>query len=249
MKTQIALQLYTIRDEMKKDFVGALRRVAKIGYAGIEGGSTGPLSLADYKALLKELNLNPMSTGAGIDSFTGEKGRELLARCRELGTRLAMVGWEKRDSAEGWQEFGRQLTQAGKAAKAGGVTLQYHNHAHEFVQYGGKAALDIVFDEADPAFVKSQLDVGWVQRAGEDPVAWLKKLGNRIRTIHIKDTTGGPSPKWTEVGTGILPLAAVHECAQALGVEWYIIEQDEWDRPSLEAAAISYENTRKLLER
>jgi len=248
MPTQIALQLYTIRDEMKKDFVGALKQVAKIGYAGIEGGGPGPLSLADYKKLLKDLNLNPISTGAGPKSLQGEAGEKLLAQCRELGTKFAMIGYEKRDSADAWKEWGKEITAAGKTAKAGGVILQYHNHAHEFEKFDGKTAHEIIFENADREFIRPQLDVGWVKRAGEDPVAWMRKYKDwKLKTIHIKDTTAPPDPKWTEVGNGVLPLADVHRTAQELGVDWYIIEQDDWDRPSIEAAAISFENVKKVL--
>ncbi len=233
---------------MKQDFVGALKQVAKIGYAGIEGGGTGPLSLADYKKLLKDLNLIPASAGAGVDALLGERSEEFATYCRELGIGLAMIGYFTCDTAAGWKEFAGKLTQAGKVAKAAGVALQYHNHAHEFKKYDGKAALDIVFENVDREFVRPQLDVGWVKRAGEDPVAWMKKFADRkLRTIHVKDTTAPPDPKWVEVGNGILPLDAVLKTAKELGIEWYIVEQDDWQRPSLEAAAISFENLKKAL--
>ncbi len=250
MKTQVALQLYTVRDALEKDFVGTLRQVSKMGYAGIEYGGTGGMSVGDFKKLLKDLNLIPMSAGAGLKALQDEKSRnEFLARCGELETKMFMIGYEKRDSAASWKEFGGQLTEVGKIVKAAGVTLQYHNHAHEFEKYDGKTAHEIIGEAADPDCVKFQLDVGWVQRAGEDPVAWMKKLGKRIRTIHVKDTTAGDDPQWTEVGTGVLPLAAVHAAAQELGIDWYIVEQDTWARPSVEAAAISCENLRKILEK
>jgi len=246
MATKLGIQLYTVRDALKADFVGTLRQLAKIGYDGIEYGSTGPLSVADFKALLQELNLAPIGSGAGIKALEGQKGDEFLARCNELGTEFLMIS-EQRDSAEGWRQLGKQLSAAGKTTKARGVTLQYHNHAHEFQRYDGQTALDLLCETADPDFLKFQLDVGWVQRAGEDPVAWLRKLKGRIRTIHLKDTTSPPDPQWTEVGTGVLPLEAVHRAAQELGVEWYLVEQDTCARPSLEAAAISCENARRVL--
>lgn len=248
MPPPIALQLYTVRDQMKNDFVGTLKQVSKIGYAGIEGGGPGPLSLADYKKLLADLKLIPISTGAGIKSFQGEAGEKMLAQCRELGTKYAMIGYEKRDSAEGWKAWGREITEAGKTAKAGGLILQYHNHAHEFEKYDGKTAHEIIFENADRQYIRPQIDVGWVQRAGQDPVAVLRRFKDwNLKTIHVKDTTAPPDPKWIEVGNGTLPVKAVHAAAQEIGVEWYIVEQDDWDKPSIEAAAISFENLKKVV--
>ena len=233
---------------MKKDYVGTLKQVSKIGYQGIEGGGPGKMSLDEYKKLLADLKLVPISTGGGLDTFTGEEGEKLLARCRELGTKYAMIGYEKRDSAAGWAEWGKQITEAGKAARAGGLILQYHNHAHEFEKYDGKTAHQIIFENADKQFIRPQIDVGWVQRAGQDPVAVLKSFKDwNLKTIHVKDTTAPPDPKWIEVGNGTLPVAEVHKAAQEIGVEWYIVEQDDWDKPSIEAAAISYENLRKVV--
>ena len=75
----------------------------------------------------------------------------------------------------------------------------------------------------------------------------LRKLEGRIRTIHLKDTTAAPDAQGTEVGNGILPLGPAHKPAQALGVEWYVVEQDTCQRPPLESAAISYKKAREIL--
>ncbi len=241
---QIGIQLYTVRDALENDYVGTLRQISKIGYEAIEFGGIGPLSVEDFKALLKELKLNPISAHTGWKAL-GRKREDTLSFYESIGVRFLALS-DRRDSAKGWKEAGQKLTAVGRAAQAHGITFQYHDHAHEFQKHNGKTGLDILLDASDPELVPIQLDVGWVQRAGEDPVAWLHKLKGRIRTIHMKDTTSAPDPVWTEVGTGVLPLKAVHQAAQAIGVEWYLVEQDTCARPTLESAAISYDNLKKV---
>lgn len=245
--TKLGLQMYTVRDAAAKDFAGTIREVGRIGYDGIEHGGAGPLGVPEFKALNASLKLDPFGAHTGLQGLQGEKLPETLAYYASLGTRFLAIS-DRRDDEAGWKACGAALNAAGRAAAAHGITMQYHNHAHELTQkFGGRCALDVLIAETDPAHVKFQLDVGWVTRAGEDPVVWLRKLEGRIRTIHVKDTTAPPDAQWTEVGNGILPLGLVHKAAQALGVEWYVVEQDTCARPPLESAAISYKKVRELL--
>lgn len=241
----IALQLYTVRDDLQKDFVGALKAVAKMGYAGIEGGGTGPLTVSEFKTLMQDLKLNPIGAHAGLNGLEGPRGDLTLAMYADIGTKFVAISDHKED-ADGWRKLGKTMETVGRSAKSKGIVFQYHNHAHEFKKYSGEFALDILLGAADPALVGSQLDVGWVQRAGENPVAWLEKLGSRIKTVHVKDTTAGPNPKWTEIGNGTVDFEAVHNSCQELGIKWYIVEQDTCDRPPLESAAISLENMLRI---
>mgnify|MGYP001576058673 CR=1 FL=1 len=242
---QLGIQLYTVRDAMAKDYTGTLREIARIGYPTIEGGGTGPLTVDAFNALMKELKLNPIGAHVGLDPLI-DKPAEALAVHKAIGTKYIALSASGK-SADDYKKLGERLSRAGKNCLERGITLQYHNHAHEFQTFGGKLGLEIIYETADPKYVKAQIDVGWVQRAGADPVAWLKKMKGRIVTIHLKDTTDGADPQWTEVGTGVLPLAAVAKAAKEIGVEYYFIEQDTCARPSLESAAISFTNARTAL--
>ncbi len=243
---KLSIQLYTIRDAMAKDYAGSFRALAKSGYTAVEGGGTGPLSTAEYKALMKELSIDCMGAHTGTESLEGDKQKATLDLYAELGVRFLALSYNIKDgTADGWKAFGERLTKIGKACQDRGITFQYHNHAHEFAKLDGKAILDILLDASDPAYVKSQLDIGWVTRAGENAIAWMKKLNSRIGTIHLKDTTAAPDNQWTEVGTGILPLADAVKTGNELGIEWFIIEQDTCKGPSLDAAALSLANAKK----
>jgi len=243
---KLSIQLYTIRDAMAKDYAGAFRALAKSGYTAVEGGGTGPLSTAEYKALMKELHIDCMGAHTGIDTLEGDKQKATLDLYAELGVRfLALSLSSKEGTADSWKAYGARLTKIGQACKAKGIQFQYHNHAHEFAKIGNEYPLEILLNASDPELVKSQLDIGWVTRAGENAITWMKKLNKRIGTIHLKDTTAAPDNQWTEVGTGILPLADVVKTGKELGLEWFIIEQDTCKGPSLDAAALSLANAKK----
>ncbi len=242
----IGLQLYTVRDLLQKDYAGTLRQVAKIGYAGIEGGK-GPLSQEEFAKLLKELNLQNPSAGAGLEAIE-KQGDALLKPMAAAGVRFFMVS-SKQESAEAYKAFAKRLNAAGKACQAHGITFQYHNHAAEFTDYGGKTGYDVLIEETDPTLVWFQVDVGWVSWANHDPAATLRRLKGRIRTIHVKDHTPAPGKdrQFAEVGTGALPLAEVVVAAREIGVEWAFIEQDWSSLPSIQAAEIGFKNLKKAL--
>jgi len=240
----IGLQLYTVRDVLKDDFAGTLRKVAKIGYAGIEGGGTGPMNKDDYLNFMREIGLIPISSGAGVDGLE-KKGDEIMKAASELGVKYMMVSSGCK-SAQEYMDLAVRLNACGKTANKYGIAFQYHNHAHEFQKFDGKSGFDILVDGTDPALVKFQVDAGWVNWAGENPSATLRRLKGRIVTIHVKDHTKDPKD-FTEVGTGELPLAEVVAAAQEIGVQWMFVEQDRWKIPSIESAEISFKNLKKAV--
>ncbi len=241
---KIGLQLYTVRDLLQKDFAGTIRQVAKIGYEGVEGGN-GPMSREDFDKLLKEIHLLNPSSGGGVDAIE-KQGDALLKPLAAAGVKFFMVS-SKQESAEAYKAFAKRLNGAGKACQAHGITFQYHNHAAEFTDYGGKTGYDVLIEETDPKLVWFQVDVGWVNWAGKNPPEILRRLKGRIRTIHVKDHTSAQEKQFTEVGCGALPLAEVVVAAKEIGVEWAFVEQDWCARPSIESAEISFKNLKKAL--
>lgn len=244
----LGLQLYTVRDDLAKDFAGTLRAVAKAGYTAIEGGPGKGMTAEDYVKLCKGLGLSTPAGGCGLDGL--EKDLEgTLHRVLAFGAKYMMLGWippERRKNAADWKALAKSLNVWGKAAHDHGIVFQYHNHDFEFAPVDGTIGLEILLAETDPACVKFQLDVGWVTWAGSAPAALMRKMGKtRIRVIHLKDCVLSPAKAWTEVGTGALDLKGVVAACNELGVEYAMIEQDTCARPPLESIAISYANARK----
>ncbi|MCC7353912.1 MAG: TIM barrel protein [Anaerolineae bacterium] len=243
----VALQLYTVRDEAAKDFVGTLKKVAALGYAGVELAGTGGLSAREMKTLLGDLGLRCAGSHLGLQVMEGDLAAQLDIYAT-LGTPyiiLPMAPREMYNSEASVLDRGARLNKVAAACKARGLPFAYHNHDVEFRRFGGHYILDILMDNTDPALVKSELDVYWATYAGADPVAWMKKRSGRCPLVHLKDMTPGPERTFAEVGEGIIDFKPIFALCEAQGADWYVVEQDRCARPPLESAALSLRHLRE----
>jgi len=242
---KIGLQLYTVRETIKRDFVGALREVAHIGYSGVEfAGDMGGYAPRELRRLLDDLGLRPIGGHVGIDDLN--RGLEqTLERYAALGARYVGVAWlpPAYRNADGWLRAGKLMEQAALKARSHGLVFHYHNHDFEFERLpNGKYGLDQLFESTDPGLVKAELDVYWVKKGGEDPILYIQKLAGRVPLIHLKDMTADEQRTFACVGDGVLDFQAILAAGDASGVDWYIVEQDICPRGELESARRSYEN-------
>ena len=86
--------------------------------------------------------------------------------------------------------------------------------------------MDLLWENSDTNFLKSELDTYWVKHGGLDPVAYIDKLGSRVLLLHLKDMATGPEQRFAPVGTGTLDFPGIVAAGQKAGVKWYIVEQD-----------------------
>lgn len=243
----VALQLYTVRDQTAKDPIGTLRRVAAMGYAGVELAGTGGLPAEELKRALDDLGLRCAGSHIGLHEFDRDL-QGVLDYNVALGNRYLVVpaiGPDMRRSEADYQKLARHLNEIGAACRERGLTLGYHNHNFEFERFGDRYALDIIYDETDPALVKGEPDVFWMVYAGADPVAWLRDHPGRCPLVHLKDMAPGPEKTFAEVGEGIIDFTPILAAARETGAEWFIVEQDICQRPSLESAEVSLRHLRE----
>ena len=243
----VALQLYTVRDRLAEDFAGTLRQVAEMGYTSVELAGTGGLSAGELKALLDSLGLRPVGPHTAIAQLAGEL-EQTLDYFAEVGCPYITLPYmpEEYRAADRFAETCDLLNRVGEACKQRGFTFCYHNHAFEFeTVIGDKTLFDTLYDLTDPSLVKGEVDVYWVRYAGRDPAATIAARPGRFPLIHLKDMTPG-EPTFAEVGEGVIDLAKVFSASEANGAEWYIVEQDRCQRPTLESAQLSLNNLRKM---
>jgi sugar phosphate isomerase/epimerase len=244
----VALQLYTIRDETARDFKATIRRVAQLGYDGVEFAGYGDISSGEMAALLAETGLRAAGSHIRWDALENDIDRE-INYCLAIGSRhitLPYLGdeWYTGDKLK---MLPSQLNEFGRVAQQKGLTFSYHNHAHEFAQGAdGRYLLDVLLDSTDPNYVKLELDTYWAAYAGVDPIEYLHKRAGRVPLIHLKDMT--PERTFAEVGDGTLNTQGICKAAEESGVEWYIVENDAPVLPSLKSAERSLENLRKILK-
>jgi sugar phosphate isomerase/epimerase len=234
-----------VRDDLRRDYAGTLRKVAEIGYTAVELLNAPVIELATLKALLADLGLQAINWPIGLAEWRGDPSRALTT-ARELGCSYIMfpfVPEQDRGDAAAYRALGDLLTDAGARAKEYGLGFAYHNHAFEFEKLDGRYAFDILMDAADPDLVKCEFDVYWAQYGGVDPADYIRKLGGRCRLIHLKDMAADAKRSFAEVGEGILDMDAIVAAGQAVNAEWYVVEQDEsTKRPALDAARLSLQH-------
>ena len=239
-KLQVALELYTVRDETKRDFAGTLRRVAQIGYAGVEFAGYGNLIAQEMSALLAETGLLVAGTHLALDALQGPELDASIRYCQDIDCSCIVLPSlpNKWRTPEGMRALAPQLNAIGQRCQEHGITFGYHNHDFEFARVNGGYLLDTLLSATDPSLVKIELDVYWAAYAGVDPLAYLQMLGDRVVIIHLKDMS--PNRSMTEVGKGILDMQGICAFAKSHGL-WGVVENDYPQMSSLESAKISLE--------
>lgn len=237
----IGLQLYTVRDETARDFIGTLRQVAQLGYPAVECAGYGGLDAQTLRALLDELGLRaPASHDIKLDMADDALARE-LEYARAIGCDYAVIPWigPARFNEEQLPALAQQLIAFGQRSREAGLQLVYHTHDYSFRRRGEKYLLHDLLDAVEPGLLAIELDVYWMVFAGSDPLAFLRQRGDRVPLLHVKDMEA--SREMTEVGAGTLDMAAIIAAAQAGGTRWFIVEHDHPTIPSLESARRSLE--------
>jgi len=239
----IGVQLYTVRDDLSKDFKGTLRQVAELGYEGVEFAGYGGLPAQELKQLLDELNLKPIGAHVSLNQMREDLDKEidyLLA----IGAEYLIcpyVAAEERENAEAWKSLFVFLGESARKAKAKGLKFAYHNHAFEFeTKIEGQYVFDALYASA-PEEILVEMDAGWVQYAGLDTLQYMADYTGRLPLLHLKDFKGmiNNQINTVELGQGEIDLPAVIEAASEAGVEWLIVEQDRCQNPPLESIGTS----------
>ena len=253
-KTNLGVQLYTVRNVITKDPKAILQGIKDIGYTEVEATDYG--NFDQIWSAIQETQLTPASihmNAALLDKDSSEIDAR-FSMFKQRGFQYVVypyVAPEKRGGADVYKRLAASLNKAGERAKAQGLTLCYHNHAFEFEQTGGTSPLQILMTETAKDHLALELDIFWVTVAGHHPVDLLKTYTGRIPLLHLKDKAKGipaqaqynekvPKETFKEIGNGSIDIPAVLKAANAAGVKHYFVEQDQTPGDPLESLRQSY---------
>ena len=244
----VGAQLYTVRQftQTAEGVAESLKKVAEIGYTAIQTSGFGSMDPKEVAKLAEDNGLTIASTHIGWDRFQNDLDavieEHLLWKCKHPA--IGGLPGEYR-GADGVKRFVDELGPIIQELDEAGMDFSYHNHNHEFVKCGDKTWIEMLWEQADPAVLKFELDTYWVQAGGADPALWVRKCAGREPLLHLKDMriTAQREQRYAEVGEGNLNWPAILAAAKEGGVEWYLVEQDRcYDRDPFESLAISYRN-------
>ncbi|AVR44199.1 sugar phosphate isomerase [Christiangramia fulva] len=255
------LALYTVRDAMADNPKETLKKVADMGYkyieaAGYENGKFYGMEPKEFKKYLDELGLIPLSTHQG--SVTLENADKMMQDVKDAGFEyfvlpvppMGYFTYDQEKQSMGMKDDVKTLTNIfntlGKKAEAKGLKLLYHNHNFEFKENeNGIKAYDYFLKNTDPKYVNFQMDLYWITKAGEDPVAYFKKYPGRFKLWHVKDMDD--QGRFAPVGTGTIDFKRIFNNKDLAGMQHYLVEQDKtFNHTPLEAAKISHENLKAI---
>ena len=244
---KLALQLFSLRNECAADLPGTLKKVAEMGYEGVEFfGNTG-YGAEELSQMLKDARLEICGWHVGVDVFEEDAFEKTVSFHNRLGnTRLVVPGLPEHmtNSIKAWHETARYFNDLSKRLAPYGFCTGYHNHATEFQALDGEMPWDVIIGETYDKVI-AQLDNGNAMSGGADSLAVLKAYPGRARTCHLKPYSLQDGFE-TMVGEDDVPWAEfLAELKKQNTTEWAIIEYEAEKYKPLEACALCLNELRK----
>src|SRR6266446_4111510 len=192
-KGPVGLQLYSLREQFKKDVPGTLDEVKSLGFKYAELAGTYNLPPEKFAQELRSRGIEPISGHFPYEKFRDDV--ESIAKdAKALGLKYVGCAWithsgefDEKTCREAIAVFNR----AGEALAKHGIKFFYHTHGYEFQPYGSGTLFDLLLAETKPEFVTYEMDVFWVVHGGQNPVSLFEQYPERFALVHLKDMRVG----------------------------------------------------------
>jgi sugar phosphate isomerase/epimerase len=244
-KKYIGLQLYTVRNAMEADPVGALAKVAQIGYNSVEGATyTGTQKFYGMGAgaFAKQLKQNGLimpsshyrlgeekTNGADTQGTILHNWDKAIDDAATVGIKYMVCAYlsnPERGNLDKYKKLADHFNVAAEKCKKAGIQFAYHNHDFEFVQQDGKYPYEILLNNTDKNLVKMEMDIYWMVKAKQDPIALFNQHPGRFPLWHVKDMAKTSNQTFTEVGNGSIDFKKIFSQAEKSGLDYFFVEQD-----------------------
>ena len=260
-KSILAIQLYSVRDDMKKDPLDTLKQLSQMGYkyvehANYENRKFYGYSATEFKKVLDGLGLKMPSghTVMGTQHWDNAKNdftdvwKYTVEDAATVGQSYVISPWlddRFRKTTSDLKKFLERFNKSGELCKKSGLKFGYHNHDFEFSSsLDGVKVFDLILANTDPSLVAQQLDIGNMYGAGGRALEIVKQYPGRFELMHVKDEIKsakgelGDGYESTILGTGVVGSKEIVELAKKSGgTNLFIIEQESYqDKTPLIAA-------------
>lgn len=265
----VGLQLYTVRQDLAKDFDGTLKQVAAIGYREVEAAGYYNKTAPEFLRSLHAVGLRMPSAHYPMPELqTGLSQKIDFAKQLDLEYMICSVpgmpphpqqpSTGRRRFAmtlDDWKWNADQFNEIGAVTKKAGIQFGYHNHPFEFQRLNGKVVYNQLLHWCDPELVKFEIDIGWMVYAGFNPIEYVTRYPGRFPELHVKDVKKGYKPSTrlgrefptAELGRGEIDWKRIFAVAPKAGVKHYYVEQESFpDMPVMAAIKVDYQYLHQL---
>jgi len=239
----VGLQLYTIRDAMTADVLGSLQKVSDMGYKNIELANYANNKFYGYapkefKKIVNDMGMDIISSHTAVESegITQDNAKKMADDHAEVGVKYCVQPWvnDEDRTIETYKKMIGDWNEVGKIMKGVGIQFAYHNHNFEFANIDGIVPYyDIFMPEMDADLITMELDMYWINKAGQDPVEMFKKYPGRFQLFHYKDMAEKSAPFYdvikddiTSVGAGLIDFKRIHAARETAGMKYMFVEDD-----------------------
>ena len=255
----IGLQLYTVRDAMAKDPLATLAQVAQIGYNSVENATyTGTekfygMDAATYKKVLANNGLKANSghyrlgeeqeKGADVQGTILHDWQRAVDDASAVGLKYMVCAYlsaNERGDLDHYKKLADIFNKAGETCKKSGIQFCYHNHDFEFQVQNGVFPYDIIMEKTDKELVNMEIDLYWVKKAGQDPLALFQKHPGRFPLWHVKDMSKEADQSFAEVGSGVIDFKTIFQHKNEAGMKFFFVEQDKCPGSPFDSITHSY---------
>jgi sugar phosphate isomerase/epimerase len=243
----IGIQLYMVREDMKKDPEGTLKKLGEMGYTQIEsfGGDQGIFwgkTNKEFKLIAEKYGLNLVSSHYEGNNEGFEKTASLAS---EIGMKYLIYPWKgPQKSIDDFKKIAEEFNGYGAICKKHGLRFAYHPHDYPYKKVDGQLPIDVLLDQTDPDLVDYQMDIYYTVTEGLDPEYYIKKYKPRFRLCHIRDVmkvrlpAGSTEESACDLGEGIIDYKHLLSTALANGMQYFFVEQSRlFHETALQSAA------------
>ncbi len=246
-KISIGVQLYSVREDCKRDLPGTIAAIAKMGYMGVEFAGYYERKAAELRKMLDDNGLVCCGTHTAMDTLLGDNLSATIEFNKTLGNKFLVVPWlpeNYRASRQAWLDTAKLFNELAEKVKSQGMRIGYHNHDVEFKPIDGELPWD-TFCSSTSKDVIMQLDTGNALNGGADPLPFLYRYPERAVTVHLKEFSKKNDKAL--IGEGDINWKAFFALCKAVGgTEWYIVEQESYAYSPIDCIDRCLKNLRKM---
>lgn len=248
-KKDIYIQLYSVRNDIGKDFTGTIQKLGAMGFTGIEAASYNKgkfygLNPTEFKTAIENAGMKVLSSHTGgnlaknIDETNWQEvwkwWDQAIADHKAAGMKyIVKPSMPVPNTLADLKKYCDYYNQIGERCNKAGLKFGYHNHAFEFQKIEGQVMYDYMIQNTDPSKVFFEMDVYWVVEGKQDPVAYFNKYPGRFTILHIKDEK--------ELGqSGKINFDNIFQNIKNSGMKYIMVEVEKYNHPPLQSVEMSY---------